>query len=102
MTTRRTSEIVPACGLVATVALLQPRPLTPCHVPHHHEAALHKMTGRGPMALRTLPSARRRMNVRLDEPALRTVAGGAVLAEVTGVNIVNPVARTTIEQSLFG
>jgi hypothetical protein len=54
------------------------------------------------MALRTLPSARRRMNGRLDEPALRTVAGGAVLAEVTGVNIVNPVARTTIEQSLFG
>jgi hypothetical protein len=41
------------------------------------------------------------MNVRLDEPALRTVAEGTVPAEITGMDIVNPMARAAVEQSLF-
>src|SRR5215831_6500329 len=93
MTARWPFEIVPACGFVTTVALVQPRPFPTGHLSHHPKAALHEMARRRLMALYTLPGARRRMNIRLNKPALRTVAVRTVAPEICGMNILDLVAR---------
>jgi hypothetical protein len=96
-TTRRSSEIVPACGLVTTVTLLQPRPFSAGHMSHHQEAGLHEMAWRGPMPLQALPSAWRRMNIGLDKPALGTVAERTVLAKIPRMNIIDTMAGDAVE-----
>ncbi len=92
MTAHRSYEIVPACGFVAKVALLQPCAFSAGHFPHHSEAALHKMTGGRGMALSALPSRGCRVNVIRDEPGLSRVAECAIRAEISLMYVLHLVA----------
>jgi hypothetical protein len=101
MTARRLSKIVPACGLVAKITLIQLSSFSARHFPHHSETTGHEVAGRGSVTLSTLPGAWRGVNVVCDEPGLGRVAECAILSEVPLMHVLHLVAGDTVEQLLL-
>ena len=101
MTAHRLLEIVPACGLVTKIALLQSRTFAARHLPHHSQTTRHEMARRCDVTLSALPRAGRGMNVVRDKPGLGRVAERAILAEVSLVHVLHLMARVAIEQLLL-